>query len=288
MYFPLSQITTNLTTQGGEFKLQSTGKEYIGDYFRTSKGNNYTGKVPNDGPNELLINFQSAEEQSQEDVEAGREGSYNEEANVILLPNDYLGSTSLQISPTIQSTTSIPFPTEQNYNSTKFKRYFLKKTNNFIYKEINSSTYELYINQDSSVPYSLYQAINIDWVIAGNLLSAFKTNFNIVELAEVENEWFGFVQSFKDRFAKFYKLNPNDTFYTKGGELKIKDTNIEYVGYFHVHPSRGVLMEGKQHIDQPHSVLTLIQEGDFLSNKITQVNEEVGTSRRRNIPRGSY
>ena len=77
-------------------------------------------------------------------------------------------------------------------------------------------------------------------------------------------------------------------FYTNGGELKIKDTNTEYVGYYHVHPSKGILMEGRVHVDTPHSILVLIEEGDILTKIKISEEGEVGTSRRRNIPRGLY
>ena len=111
---------------------------------------------------------------------------------------------------------------------------------------------------------------------------------NIVKRAERVNGWVGFFDSFKDRFARYYKNEDNKVFYTNGGELKIKDTNTEYVGYYHVHPSKGILMEGRVHVDTPHSILVLIEEGDILTKIKISEEGEVGTSRRRNIPRGLY
>ena len=55
MYYPLSQITTNLNTNGGELIYANTRQDYIGYYYKTSKGEYFTGKTPQDGPNELLI-----------------------------------------------------------------------------------------------------------------------------------------------------------------------------------------------------------------------------------------
>ena len=57
MYYPLSQITSNLHTNGGEFAYANTKQEYIGYYYKTSKGEHFTGKTPQDGPNELLITY---------------------------------------------------------------------------------------------------------------------------------------------------------------------------------------------------------------------------------------
>jgi hypothetical protein len=54
MYFPKSQITTNLSTNGKEFQVVGTDEYYIGSYFKTSDGRFYTGKTPQDGNNKLL------------------------------------------------------------------------------------------------------------------------------------------------------------------------------------------------------------------------------------------
>ena len=284
MYFPLSQITTNLTTQGGEFQIQATGEDYVGSYFKTSKNQFYTGKVPNDGVNLLLIEATTSNEANQQDVEQGLIGSYNDEADLVLLPNQYIRANPKSSSVVKNAPkTSLTRPTAKQYENTKYKRYFIKRTTNFIYKEVDLKTYRLYINQDPTVQFSLYNAISIDWYIAGNLLDVYRKNLKIVGLAEEQNKWFGFVQYFKDRFARFYKKLPNATYYTKGGELKIKGTNIEYIGFYHVHPSRGVLMEGQVHVNTPHNVLVLIEEGDILT-KVQKASEEVGTSRRTNFP----
>ena len=57
MYFPLSQIKPNLYTNGGEYILSTTRKEYKGYYFETSNGKKLTGKTPQDGPNIILLNL---------------------------------------------------------------------------------------------------------------------------------------------------------------------------------------------------------------------------------------
>ena len=50
MYFPQSQIKTNLSTNGGEFVTLSTNENYIGPYWSTSSGKYYTKKNPQDTP----------------------------------------------------------------------------------------------------------------------------------------------------------------------------------------------------------------------------------------------
>ena len=288
MYFPLSQITTNLDTNGEDYYVASTNQPYSGKYFKTSKGTSYTGATPKDGPNLLIVLGQPENTTNQQDTEEGNPGSYNSSANATFLPLAYVNSNSNTVSPTIPLITSTPLPTQEDYNNVKYQRYFLKRATNYIYKEVSEKTYNLYKNQSPEVQYSLYVPLKINWIIRGELLNVYRTNINIVKRAERINGWVGFFDSFKDRFARYFKNEDNKVFYTSGGELKIKDTDIEYIGYYHVHPSKGVIMEGRVHVDTPHNILVLIEEGDILTKQKVSTEGEVGTSRRRNIPRGLY
>ena len=54
MYYPKSQIKTNLYTEGDDYVLSTTQKEYKGYYYKTSQGKFYTGRTPEDGLNVLL------------------------------------------------------------------------------------------------------------------------------------------------------------------------------------------------------------------------------------------
>jgi uncharacterized protein (DUF2147 family) len=55
MYFPKSQIKSNLFTNGNEYILSTTQQEYKGYYYEISNGRKYTGKTPQDGQNILLL-----------------------------------------------------------------------------------------------------------------------------------------------------------------------------------------------------------------------------------------
>ena len=55
LYYPKSQIKSNLFTNGNEYILSPTKEEYKGFYYEISNGNKFTGKNPNDGNNILLI-----------------------------------------------------------------------------------------------------------------------------------------------------------------------------------------------------------------------------------------
>ena len=51
MYFPKSQIKTNLYANPGELVYLNNNLSFSGYYFETSEGRYYTGKSPKDGPN---------------------------------------------------------------------------------------------------------------------------------------------------------------------------------------------------------------------------------------------
>ena len=53
-YYPLSQIKTNLYTNGEEFQTSTTSQPYKGFYYTLSNGKKYIGKTPEDGPNQEL------------------------------------------------------------------------------------------------------------------------------------------------------------------------------------------------------------------------------------------
>lgn len=62
MYYPKSQIKTNLYTNGDEFVFLSNQQPYTGYYFKTSTGQYFTGKTPDDRPNiEIILNLALSE-----------------------------------------------------------------------------------------------------------------------------------------------------------------------------------------------------------------------------------
>lgn len=54
MYYPSSQIKTNLYTNGTELVVKSTNEKYIGFYFKTSDGKYFSGKTPDDKTSQEL------------------------------------------------------------------------------------------------------------------------------------------------------------------------------------------------------------------------------------------
>ena len=64
MYIPKNRIKTNLQTNGGEYIIKSTKKDYIGFYHELYNGTFFTGKTPNEQGIEELIHPPSLHEPS--------------------------------------------------------------------------------------------------------------------------------------------------------------------------------------------------------------------------------
>lgn len=203
MYFPKSQIKTNLNTKGGEFIIESTGEDYAGAYFATSTGKYYTGKNPQDPPLRLLTELESKIVNDQTLNIPTTKTSPQQNSTVWTW--DYLASP---ISDNKIPTTPIriyPIPSQEDYNLGEIQRYFLSKTNEPKFIEINKEQYQRYVNQDESVSYQLYQPITLPWGISGDRNQVYNTNKNIVAKTERDNKLRGFKSYFKEKYDQFYK-----------------------------------------------------------------------------------
>lgn len=203
MYFPKSQIQTNKNTPGGEFIIEATGDEYVGFYFATSTGKYYTGKNPSDGPTRLLIELESKIINDQSlDIKTQPE---TPQGNSTVWTWDYLGSP-LPDTPTPSSPTQIhPSPQDKDYELGEFQRYFLSKTNEPKFIEVNKEQHQKYIDNDKTVSYQLYQPITLPWNISGDRNQVYNTNKNIVEKTQKDNKLRGFKSYFKERYDQFYR-----------------------------------------------------------------------------------
>jgi hypothetical protein len=201
MYYPLSQIKTNLYTNGGEYAILSSGQNYIGYYFKISTGKYYTGKTPQDLPNDeltFITTFSSVPEiltKTPLNIDVGevKNVPYIDLSNTNLNQVSYLPYYSPQL------------PTQQNYQNGVFRRYFVKKTNEIIYIEVNKDTYENITNKNPQWAYQYYITFNIPWVISGDKLTVAKTNKNIVDLTMQRFNLPKFNMYLRNNYLKFYK-----------------------------------------------------------------------------------
>jgi hypothetical protein len=196
MYYPKSQIKTNLYTNGGDLINSSTQESYSGYYYELSTGQKYTGKTPQDGPNILLSQF---------NPNSPIEFKQTFEPEIILTQDE----SSNGIYPFDPPIRSIPqfnptLPTTQNQQNGQFNRYFCKRTNENRYMEIDFNTYSQLQSQDPNIAWDLYNPTLIIWLIQGNREQVYNSNKGSVQSVEQNLKWYGFSQYFKDDFSKYY------------------------------------------------------------------------------------
>jgi hypothetical protein len=210
MYYPLSQITANLNTNGGEFAYINTKNEYRGYYWKTSSGKYYTGKTPQDTPIQELIklSFEGDVGDASVNVSSQIVTINNFVTKVDTIPNNeiYLNLKEVDLNAVIKSPLySATLPTEQNYQNTEFRRYFCKKTNEIIYLEISKETYDKLVAQDPQILFELYIPFNLPWQLTGDREQVYKTNRNITELVSVRQKLPMLAEYLKMNFTKYYK-----------------------------------------------------------------------------------
>ena len=199
-YYPLSQITSNLHTNGGEFVYINTLTPYVGFYWKNSKGKYYTGKTPQDVPTQELTAY----------VDPVNETFNNANAPSPINKVNYLStydklksidSFKVTYAPSFSPT----LPTQQDYANGEMRRYFCKKTNEIIYLEVSKDTYDKLVKQDSTILWQLYLPFNLPWQLTGSKEQVYKVNKNIVELTSVKQKLSMLAEYLKMDFTKYYK-----------------------------------------------------------------------------------
>jgi len=213
MYFPKSQITPNLYTNGNEFFLN--GESYTGYYFKVSTGRYFTGRNTDDRPNlELFQNTQSFWDATAETETTGRQFvQFADNYDGVVYNNKIQDPKINFIYNTLkpqQQLTFIPYyspvlPTQQDYQNGEFQRYFCKKTNQIQYIEINLDQFSKLKAKDPQIEFSLYEPFTITWILTGNKENVAKVNRNIVELAEKRNRLPKLGEYLKFDYLKYYK-----------------------------------------------------------------------------------
>jgi hypothetical protein len=265
MYYPKSQIKSNLFTNGGEYILSTTQEEYKGYYYKISSGKLYTGKTPKDGPNILLTIFS--------------ESSYLDNSPFSSVEEIFPLQSSNYIDPNLLPIRTIPLfnltlPTDQDKQNGQFNRYFCKKTNELKYLEIDKETHTKLQAKDPKIAWDLYEPASLLWVIKGNQETVFNTNKTSVFKIEQNQKWNGFSQYFrenylkylpsqdteltaqnkaKENYLKYYQIKDINNLYTPGGEFTTKNGQ-NYIGFYHIHNGT-IPMVGKTHTQYFHETL---------------------------------
>jgi len=205
-YYPKSQITPNLYTNGGEYTTYvnqaSSPPTYTGYYYAVSNGQKFTGKVPGDGPNLKLYKIQE---------NAYAESATNPIDDPSIIQYDYfLDLKYAQIKKiNLNTTRYLPSPnpttpTLKDQSLGVFTRYFCKKRNELKYIEIDKNTYTKLFTQDNTIAWDLYSPEKTLWYIKGDKEQIYKANKGLISLIEQQQKWYGFTQYFQDKFLKYY------------------------------------------------------------------------------------
>jgi len=200
MYYPKSQVKTNLNTKGGEYVISDSNTPYKGYYYETSNGEYFSGRTPNESPSFRLTKVNLNEPVTLSSFEFERDNFYS-------LSGRYLQSTNLSFNqnPPSLPKQSYPIVTDNDYKLGEFQRYFVKKGNESIFLEISLEDYRKYVNQDKDVMFELYTPIQINWILTGEEKQVYQVNQSIVARAEREQNLPGFTQYFRGKFTQFYK-----------------------------------------------------------------------------------
>tara|TARA_R110000803_G_scaffold99458_1_gene167534 strand:+ start:7609 stop:8223 length:615 start_codon:yes stop_codon:yes gene_type:complete len=204
MYFPQSQLKTDLYTNGGELQLSNNGTEYIGPYFIAQGNQYYSGRNPNDRPISLLTPLKT------------NLSIVNDFPSSENLPNSYYVTNDQYYHAINKSTTSAPrppstptqiysIPTKKDYEITEFQRYFVKRVNEVRYIEISQQEFTKYLNKEENVSWQLYTPFSIPWEIAGDRSKVYKVNKATVERTQSNLQLVGLTSYFKNKYNQYYK-----------------------------------------------------------------------------------
>ena len=267
-YIPKSQIKENQFTSGAEWYYVKNQASYTGFYYILSNGKAYTGKNPNDPPNEEIIKkaikTTSAEYKKNSDVDDGsnsveyadnwddftyqdqRQKAKDVQIYGILTDTDY---ELIRSKPLYDPT----FPTPEDYEKGMFVRYFVCKINQLEYLEVNKETYDNIYTQNKVWVWEDYVPFTLDWYINGDIDRVFNNNKGSIFIKEREINKKGLEDYLGKQYLEYFKYKEASNLSTRGGEL-ITPTGQDYVGPYHIHEFQGP-MEGATHTSKAHKKL---------------------------------
>lgn len=187
MYFPKSKIIPNRYTAGGELAYKKTGIGYEGYYHILANGTVFTGKNPNDGiPEELTFT------PSLNKPFGTQDNSFRISPTSLAKLYDF-GESKLPYDK-IRLTTTLEYPPlsliEPQYIKPtpaypSFIRYFVKRTNNSTFIEIDKAQYDKFTGNDRKYNWPCYTPFELFWTTSGESEQRiFEINRNMVLLLE--------------------------------------------------------------------------------------------------------
>ena len=210
-YIPLNKIVPNLVTKGNEFQF-ITGEDYVGKYWKSYKGEFFTGATQNDSP---TIQIYPIEDQSNNintplpftqnaalynEIWEEYEGPYSTSEDLQIYNKNKKIDISIIKKHPVQS---YPKPTPSQYEVGQFDRVFCYKVNEPIFLEITPEVYNYLITKNPNWNFDMFIPFRIPWNIVGKLRNIERANRNQVLLAEkkIKRKGLGFFLNFD--YTKF-------------------------------------------------------------------------------------
>ena len=273
-YIPKSQIKENQFTQGREWFYVKNNAPYIGFYYQMSNGKAFTGKTPNNPPNEEITkNTPILSQQSTTNIIGDR--------SQVVEYNDFFDSSlDLKIYGILQETDynlrrSVPqliptLPTPEDYEKGSFIRYFLCRINQLEYLEVNKETYDNINTQNKVWMWEDYIPFILNWYIKGDIDRVFNNNKGSIFIADKNIKRKGLGNYLEKKYLKYYYYQEDNDLTTNGGEL-IFPNGKDYIGSYHIHLTQGP-MEGSFHSSTSH--LKLFYKRFYISKKVNTLNQK--------------
>ena len=281
MYIPKNKIVTNLYTPGEEYKNMTTGVPYTGYYWTMYTGKIFTGKNPNDKPTEELVIIEAVVDNVWDLTSQGetfQQYASNYDSEVV--PGQYQNMIDVDVYNNVRGVDiaitklvpqqHYPIPTDEEYELGVFMRYFVVKTNENLFIEINKDTYMNIVNQNTQHLFELYIPFKIIWTLVGGEVEVSNANLNQIEINETKFNKTGLKKllnnptNFSLNYLQFYAPNSGEILYTgdlskEGEEGLILPNGKIYIGYYHV-MLNGTLMTGKSHNSGNNIILTRLYD----------------------------
>ena len=217
MYYPKSQIKTNIYTNGEELQLPN-GKVYTGFYWQNSQGEFYSGKNPDVKPSNRLTPISAPPTDgllentiiiyTYDNVD-GPPFPPGIDFDQIFPENvqSYLKSKNENLEIKIKKIPTYYYPqvTSEDYNLGSFTRYLAKKANQNLYIEINKSQYDSLFNKEDNWDYPSYTIFTLTWTLTGpSPEEVSNINKMVVATTERQQQVRGLLSYFKN-YSQFYR-----------------------------------------------------------------------------------
>lgn len=207
MYYPASQIKTNLYTNGGELVFKTNNEDYIGFYWKTSDSKFFTGKTPQDKNIQELIQITSLTNSSNNNQTSE---AFEVEPQPNLISNTDLSLRYNKLNNKLIENKIIPnsfnpSPTQDEYELGEFTRYFCKKANEYYYIEINKENFTKLSTKDSSYLWQLYIPFKFQWTISGEEKTVYNLNKNMTQYMMTKFKLNMLNKFLKEDYLKFWK-----------------------------------------------------------------------------------